>query len=760
MSLNIPRLRMLLGALAILLVAIVAGFYVYARLRVRNAVPRIPEKLGVNVQQSTEGFSLSKSEGGHTLFTVKASKAVQYKQGGRAELRDVNIIIYGRQSNRYDQIYGSDFEYDPKTGDISANGEVHIDLEASVAPGERPDQSPPQEVKNQIHLQTSGLVFNQKTGVASTPERIEFRLPQASGSAVGAEYDSKGAMLTLGKDIQIATTDENPAQIAARHGVISKGPNRAVLDGVSLRRATGSFDADQVTVYLRDDNTVQHVVAAGNVRARDEGASQAAAQAARGDIYISPKNIVQTAVLAGGVDFSADTGKTDSAGEVKGHSGQFTLSFGPRSRLVKAVASDGVTLQQQPAGGGDEVRIVSDAIDFGVSGGKRLERATTLGKAQVEVISHAGASANMRTVATAEHFDAAFDRNNRLSRVIGMPQAKVVSSAPGQPDKTSTSDRMEATFNPTGGVAALLQTGNFHYQEPATATAMAREVWAQQARYSPSTSLLQLSGSPRVVEGGMTATANSMTLNRRSGQAQASGEVKTTYSEMKPQPGGALLATSDPIHVTAAAMQLQQAGGMAAFSGGARLWQGANIVEAPEIDFDRNQRTIVAGGAQRGARQVTTVFTETDKSGKTTPLSVVAAKLTYSDGQRQAHFSGGVTVRGADATIAAEQMDVFLQPRGQSQNGPNSTAGGPSQVDRVVASGNVIVQQAKRRATGQQLSYLIAEAKFTLTGGTPSIFDAERGKITGDSLTFYTHDDRVLVEGKSSPTVTQTRVAK
>src|SRR5512146_2122830 len=211
MPLNIPRLRMLLAALALAIVALVAGFYFYARLQVRSALQRVPEKLGVNIQQSTEGFSLSKSEGGHTLFTVKASKAVQYKQGGRAELRDVNIVIYGRQSNRFDQIYGADFEYDPKTGNISANGEVHIDLESSVGSGEHPDQSPPEELKNQIHLQTSGLVFNQKTGVASTPERIEFRLPQASGSAVGVEYDSKAATLTLGKDIQIATSDDNPA---------------------------------------------------------------------------------------------------------------------------------------------------------------------------------------------------------------------------------------------------------------------------------------------------------------------------------------------------------------------------------------------------------------------------------------------------------------------------------------------------------------------------------------------------------------------
>jgi hypothetical protein len=48
-----------------------------------------------------------------------------------------------------------------------------------------------------------------------------------------------------------------------------------------------------------------------------------------------------------------------------------------------------------------------------------------------------------------------------------------------------------------------------------------------------------------------------------------------------------------------------------------------------------------------------------------------------------------------------------------------------------------------------------------LTGGPPSIFDAERGKITGVSLTFFRADDRVLVEGEAStPVVTQTRVAK
>ena len=79
----------------------------------------------------------------------------------------------------------------------------------------------------------------------------------------------------------------------------------------------------------------------------------------------------------------------------------------------------------------------------------------------------------------------------------------------------------------------------------------------------------------------------------------------------------------------------------------------------------------------------------------------------------------------------------------------------------MVAQGNVVIQQPGRRGDGQQLVYTAAEDKFVLTGGPPSIFDAEQGKITGVSLTFFRRDDRVLVEGEAStPVVTQTRLPR
>src|SRR5258708_9408888 len=107
-----PRLRLWFGFLALLLIAVVAGFFFYARYRVHRALHDLPAKLGAEIQQNTQGFTYSQSAGGRTIYSISASNATRYKQGGKAELHDVKIISYGRDSDRLNQISGDKFEYD------------------------------------------------------------------------------------------------------------------------------------------------------------------------------------------------------------------------------------------------------------------------------------------------------------------------------------------------------------------------------------------------------------------------------------------------------------------------------------------------------------------------------------------------------------------------------------------------------------------------------------------------------------------------
>src|SRR5436305_7382345 len=132
MSFDPRQLRKWLLVAAGILLVVVLGFYGYARWRMHSVIRTAPAHLGANVQRTSEGFSFSKSEAGRTLFTIHAAKAVQFKEGGHAQLHDVNIVIYGKSGDRFDQISGSNFEYDPASGDVLAHGEVQIDLEANA----------------------------------------------------------------------------------------------------------------------------------------------------------------------------------------------------------------------------------------------------------------------------------------------------------------------------------------------------------------------------------------------------------------------------------------------------------------------------------------------------------------------------------------------------------------------------------------------------------------------------------------------------
>ena len=290
----------------------------------------------------------------------------------------------------------------------------------------------------------------------------------------------------------------------------------------------------------------------------------------------------------------------------------------------------------------------------------------------------------------------------------------------------------------------------------------------------------------------MVTTARTIRINRATDDAFADEDVKSTYSELQEQPNGALLASASPIHVTAATMTAHNSPAVALYRGNARLWQDANIVEAPSIQFDRDRRFLVAQGT--ATQPVSTVLVQAklvqsgrvqpngatpsktqaggepkakakpeEKPAQEGPVAITSARLTYADSERLAHYEGDVVAKGTSFTASSNTMDAYLRHRSQTSSnqplaGPIS---GPGQLDHLVAKGNVVVQQPTRKAEGKTLVYTASDDKFVLTGGPPSIFDAERGKITGVSLTFFRADDRVLVEGEAStPVVTQTRVAR
>ncbi len=824
---SIYRLRRWLVLSAVLLSSVVAGTYFLARSRQRNVLNEVPGKMGYGVKQTASGFQFSKSERGRTLFTVQAKDVKEFELNGRAELHQVNIILYGRDASRFDQISGNDFLYDPKSGDITAKGEVQIDLEANPAGATSPDQAAPKELKNAIHLKTTDLVFNKNSGNAFTNARVDFHGLQASGWAVGIQYAGHSNNLTLSSQVHLLLIGAPPSVIDAAHAVVTGQPRQILFERPVLHRGEVSALSEQATLFLGPDNSVERLIATGNVRGTMQVAakrrtpekgntaglvggsaarqnkspepdlsSEMHARSDHADLYFtSAHNELRTAVLTGNV-------QVDRIGlqAMEGNAGRVILDYSGRNLLQKVHAAESVRLAQHAgtnpkpsANGGTgahDFELTSPIVDFYVVDGRFLDYADTSGNAKITIlpagesdtVSSAGNSpansADQRTVITAGKFKAKFVRTpeggSSLSTIHGAPDAKIVNSSADQPDRISTSRTLDATFVPRGGIDSIVQQGNVAYTDGQPADKRT-QAWAERARYTPADQLTVLTGSPRVIQAGTATTARMIYINRATGQARAEDNVKTTYSDLSEQPNGALLASSSPIHVTAHSMIAYNTTGLALYTGDARLWQDANIIEAPSILFDREHRSVTAEGTvtqpvstlliqansatEKNSREPQKTPPDKQKSEKYSPVAVTAARLRYNDAERKAHYEGRVLAKGSGFTAAGKSMDVYLLPR--SQTSKNQLLAGPGQLDRIIGQGDVVVQQPGRRAVGQQLVYTAADDKFVLTGGSPSIFDAERGKTAGVSLTFYRRDDRVLVDGEaSSPVVTQTRVAR
>src|SRR5215472_16841540 len=271
MPIDPKLLRRLFAAGTILSILVVGGFYLRGLLKsIRNPPPPTSTNIAENISQVTHNFKASRADGQRTLFTIQAASVQQFKEGQRFELHDADIILYGRDGGRADHISGADFTYDKATGDVIAKGEVQIDLEATSPPDKLP-KGAVAGVSNVIHLKSRGLVFNENTGLAQTGDLIEFSIPDASGSAVGAMYDSRANELSLKSNVKVVTTGRQKATISGASATIVKNPQRIVVQNAKIDQPPREITTDKLTVLLRNDNTVERILGAGNIHARRHG---------------------------------------------------------------------------------------------------------------------------------------------------------------------------------------------------------------------------------------------------------------------------------------------------------------------------------------------------------------------------------------------------------------------------------------------------------------------------------------------------------
>jgi len=779
MSGTVARLRVGIIVAGVLLFAVLAGFFFFARWKQRFLRRDLPARLGINIQQDSTGFTLSKSDHGKTLFTLHAARAVQLKDAGNAELHDVRIVLYGKgPSPRQDRISGDEFAYDPKTQIVTAKGSVLIDLQ-SLNTSESQGKA-----EQNIHLRTSGLVFDQKTGYATTTQLVDFTLPQARGTAVGADYDTQQGLVTLHSQVQFNTTlDGGPATLHATHAQLDRNNWQMYLTTAQLHTAKRDAQAEEATVWLRPDGSADRLLALGNVIMTDLD----------GTVLTSPhvtavfdtESKVQKVHAEAGVtmhespsDRQASTrdGQAREAWlDMDGEGKPASLRMAGDVRLTETAAHPQPITRNLRAGAVQVAFRRGIAETVHATQSPFFEQVEGTGAKQVsKQLQGDGMTGSLRGGKSLEHLHS-----------DGHTQITQHSLATGA-TSISRGDHLDASFTPVAGssesqIAQAVQQGNVRIDRtapnaPAGKQASGEEhtiAHADRADFEASSDTVLLTGTPRIAESApgkasLDIAAERITMHRDSGDALADGAVKASVVN---QPG------TEPDHVVADHAFLNHSEQTVTFTGKPRLWQQGNSVQAPTLVVTQQPRGLVATASPDGKQPVSAVVAEQEsktdaKDAKKKdqkpqqPVRITARKLVYSEADRRARFTTNVVLVDSDGTIRSDQTDVFLKPESFQNEAAAPTSSGPmmsGQIDHIVATGNIFLTQPLRQGTGQQLVYTADDGKFVLTGDSfrpPRIEDRQQGTVSGEALQFLSRDDRVDVIGGDRRTVTTTHLNK
>jgi lipopolysaccharide export system protein LptA len=811
MRLSIQRLRWVLIAGALLLVFVLAVFIGYGRYRALKEYRQIIARSGVSITHDSNGVTYSQSLKGKKIFTIRA-KTESTLGGGKYALHDAELLLYNRNGDAADHIYGSEMEYDENAQVARAKGEVFMDIQPpqGLANGGRTQTQTEIQTSRPrpasapvIHVRTSGLVYMRKLGVAATDEQVEFNYGDMTCTALGAEFNTNENTLKLLANVHMdGLAHGKPLHVTAAHADMSRDENIANLTTPVVTSDGRKMTADAAVIYLRHDGSIESVQGNNHVVLTDKTQQITANHL---DATLNAQSIPQTAKLTGDVAM-VDSNPVRPA---HGSAAVVEVVMNAQGQPTKVIATGTAKLslvdrKSTPSGltrSMDGAKIIAilapgqgkspshlteiHAIGSAHASGQSLAaqtRGAPADSSRPPALKNVQVSADdLRTT-----FTQTADRKVHPERLYGTGHTQLQQDAPLGEQEISTGDTLEILFaaphtdvasseSGTMSIVSAVQTGNVVIHDRAaakpgsTTVGSATNGTAEHATYDGQSQILTLTGGVHLDSENGSVVAPTVSLNQSTQDAEASGGVQATFQNSSPKTSNSSSSSKpEPVtHILAASAHFDHATRFATFYGTdaapARMWQDASQVQAATLLFDGIKRTFSArpGKPDGLVHAILASNAFPSKSGAPPHLPsvirVASPKMDYNDLQREATFSDGVTIDGtmgevrgqhAVAFLTATHAPVAMHPVSNLPSQPNPFNGS---IDRVVIYGTVQIDQPGRHGTGEQLLYTAAKANYVLTG-TPSnpahITDTLQGSVTGATLIFGNAGSTIVVAGE------------
>ncbi len=131
-----------------------------------------------------------------------------------------------------------------------------------------------------------------------------------------------------------------------------------------------------------------------------------------------------------------------------------------------------------------------------------------------------------------------------------------------------------------------------------------------------------------------------------------------------------------------------------------------------------------------------------DKGKDTSNIQIKADSLVAYNEDSYAEFSGNVSAVQGTTQITSDKLRIYYSKAAENK-GKKDT--GEESIKKVVASGNVVILSENRTAHTSMAEYTLATKVIVLSGAGSKVTSGNN-YVSGEKITFYVNEDRVIVE--------------
>jgi len=746
-------LRWLLLVAMVLIAAAVFGIYRAQRIVQRSQRRPVPPSIPLDTKTMAQDYEWGQSSNGMPAAKITAKGEKLSADGARAELDQIELRIYAKDGQHYDRVKSAYATLTTSDHKLYSPGDAQITLDVPV------NGDPPHQLTS---ITTSGINFDSLSGQAVTDRHVSFTFEEGDGTATGAAYDPNTHVLNLNSDVVVNMRGKSPdsmpmkieagqlawnevtgtllllpwSRLTRDQTVVDAGQSTVVLKGhdidwIDALTAHGTdkrpgrqiqYSADQIHVKYNDAHAVDQITGTGNAKLVAHGATS------------------DTTITGNRVDL----------GFVE-HDGENVLS------TAKATGNGYLESKPLPDPKGDtaDTKILkADVLDLQMKpGGKDLDHVNTQAPGTLEFLPNQ--IARHRRLLKADRMTINYGDKNEIQSFHASTAS--TETYPSEDDRRrkkpnlatsyTSSKIIDASFDEKGQLKQMKQTENFRYSEGE------RKAQADQATLQNDTNVMDLEKNARISDASGSTSADNIQLNQMTGDFDAKGHVSTTRLPEEHKSESAMLDKDEPTLGTADHVTSANRNHLIHYAGNAVVWQTSNRIQAERIDIDRDKKSLVADG------KVVTQFEDKPKNDAAAPARptgpaqpvkpaqptytiVKSQHMVYTDPDRLANYSGGVDFWRPAMTVRSASLKAYLNEQDSDAD---------SRVNHAFGDGKVeVVQYApdrQRVGNSEHAEYYTEDGKVILTGGEPKLNDSKRGNTRGDKLTWFTDDDRLIIEG-------------